>query len=73
MYWSAFKQGPDPTATGFLKSALPGSRNYSAERGVVKCPLNVKEGAQHNPFLIQGLFQSMNNLEITVSVNILAL
>jgi len=31
----------DPPATGFLKSALPGSRNYCAERGVVKRPLNV--------------------------------
>jgi len=63
MYQSALKDGPDPPATGFLKSALSGSHNYSAARGVIERPLNVQEDAQRNLFMVQGLFHSMNNLE----------
>jgi len=43
MYKSAFKHGPDPPATGLLKSMLSGSRNYCVKRGIVKRPLNVHE------------------------------
>ena len=45
MYQSALKHGPDPSATGLHKSALSDSRNYGAESGVVKLPLNVQKGA----------------------------
>ena len=62
VYKSAFKHGPNPSASGFLKSTLSSSRSYCIKRGIVECPLNIQESTQHNLFVINRFFQSVNNL-----------
>jgi hypothetical protein len=63
MYEPAPKHGLDPSATGFLKSTLPGSRYYCFERGVVECSFYIQKGTQRNLFVFQTLFQSLDYLE----------
>jgi hypothetical protein len=33
------------------------------KEGIVECPLNIQAGTQLNLLMIQGIFQSLNNLE----------